>query len=80
MQSVDPSRLSLLFVGKTDLQSIHLLSKIAEEGLLNFPKYIPYQFKDLFKDLSALSTWSDYSLFLNQLNTEKLDRDFKDIL
>ncbi|WP_251366030.1 tyrosine/phenylalanine carboxypeptidase domain-containing protein [Coxiella-like endosymbiont of Rhipicephalus sanguineus] len=59
MQNVDPPRLPLLFVEKTDLQSIHLLSKIAEEGLLTFPKYIPYQ----FKDLSTLSAWSDYSLF-----------------
>lgn len=47
IQSINPPRLPLLFVGKTDLQSIHLLSKIAEEGLLTFPNHIPYQFKDL---------------------------------
>lgn len=76
IQNGDPLKLPLLFAGKTDLQSIHLLSEIAEEGLLIFPKYIPYQ----FSDLSALSAWSAYSLFLNQLNTEKLAKDFKDIL
>ncbi|MFK3618039.1 hypothetical protein WJ883_11375, partial [Coxiella burnetii] len=40
------------------------------------PQYIPPQ----FKDLSALSAWGSYSLFLNQLNLEQLARDYRNIL
>ncbi|WP_040933465.1 flavohemoglobin expression-modulating QEGLA motif protein [Coxiella burnetii] len=70
------SQLPLLFIGKTDLINIHLLKELDEEGLLTPPQYIPPQ----FKDLSALSAWGSYSLFLNQLNLEQLARDYRNIL
>ena len=64
IQNGNLSQIPLLFAGKTNLVNIHLLKELVEEGLLTFPKYIPYQ----FKDLSALSAWASYSFFLNKFH------------
>lgn len=69
-------RIPLLFVGKTTLDDLHILSDLMDEGLLTPPKYIPPQ----FVDLAALSAWMIYSLFLNRLDLQRLAIDFKVIL
>ena len=69
-------RIPLLFVGKTTLEDLHVLSDLLEEGILTPPKYLPPQ----FADLAALSAWMVYSLFLNQLDLRRLAIDFKGIL
>lgn len=69
-------RIPLLFVGKTTLEDLHILSDLQEEGIITPPKYIPPQ----FKDLAALSAWMVYSLFLNRLDLRRLAVDFKGIL
>lgn len=70
------SRIPLLFLGKTTLEDLHILSDLLEEGLVIAPKYIPPQ----FKDLAALSSWMCYSLFLNQLDLKRLAQEYKGIL
>lgn len=70
------SRIPLLFLGKTTLEDLHVLSDLAEEGVVVAPKYIPPQ----FKDLAALSSWMCYSLFLNQLDLKRLAQEYKEIL
>lgn len=70
------SRIPMLFVGKTTLEDLHVLTDLEQEGLLIQPKYIPPQ----FKDLAALSSWMCYSLFLNQLDLKRLAIEYKDIL
>jgi uncharacterized protein (TIGR02421 family) len=70
------SRIPLLFVGKTTLEDLHLLEDLVEEGLVSLPKYLPPQ----FRDLSALSAWMCYSLFLNKLNLEQLSVNYKNFL
>lgn len=69
-------RIPLLFVGKTTLEDLHVLSDLMEEGILIPPKYIPPQ----FADIAALSAWMVYSLFLNRLDLRRLALDFKGIL
>lgn len=69
-------RIPLLFLGKTSLDDVHILSDLLDEGLLAPPKYVPPQ----FKDLSAVSAWMIYSLFLNKLDLNQLAIDFKAIL
>jgi uncharacterized protein (TIGR02421 family) len=66
----------LLFVGKTTLEDLHVLSDLLDEGIITAPKYIPPQ----FDDLAALSAWMVYSLFLNRLDLRRLALDFKGIL
>lgn len=69
-------RIPLLFVGKTTLDDLHILADLQEEGIITPPKYLPPQ----FNDLSAVSAWMVYSLFLNRLNLQRLATDFKGIL
>lgn len=69
-------RIPLLFVGKTTLEDLHVLSDLQDEGIITPPKYIPPQ----FADLAAVSAWMVYSLFLNQLDLRRLALDFKGIL
>src|SRR3990167_631620 len=63
----------LLFVGKTTLEDIHILSDLMEEKIVVPPKYMPAQ----FKDTAALSAWMCYSLFLNKLDLQRMALDFK---
>lgn len=70
------TQIPLLFLGKTTLEDIHLLSDLVEEGLVTPPKYIPPQ----FQDLAALSAWMCYSLFLNKLDIGRMATDFKSFL
>lgn len=63
----------LLFLGKTSLEDLHIFADLMEGGVLIPPIYLPPQ----FKDLSALSAWMSYSLFLNKLSLEHLTTDYK---
>lgn len=70
------TRVPLLFLGKTTLEDLHILSDLMEEGVVVEAKYVPPQ----FKDLAALSSWMCYSLFLNQLDLKRLAVEYKGIL
>jgi uncharacterized protein (TIGR02421 family) len=63
----------LLFLGKTTLEDLHIFADLMEAGVIIPPIYLPPQ----FKDLSALSAWMSYSLFLNTLSLEYLSTDYK---
>lgn len=69
-------RIPLLFVGKTTLDDLHILSDLQDEGIITPPRYVPPQ----FADLAAVSAWMVYSLFLNRLDLRRLALDFKGIL
>lgn len=69
-------RIPLLFVGKTTLEDLHILSDLQDEGIITPAKYIPPQ----FADIAAVSAWMVYSLFLNRLDLRRLALDFKGIL
>jgi uncharacterized protein (TIGR02421 family) len=70
------TRIPLLFVGKTTLDDLHILADLEQEGIITPPKYLPPQ----FNDLSAVSAWMVYSLFLNRLDLQRMATDFKGIL
>lgn len=70
------NQIPILFLGKTTLEDIHILSDLVQEDIAIAPKYIPPQ----FRDLAALSAWMCYSLFLNKLDLQRLATDFKAIL
>jgi hypothetical protein len=69
-------RIPNLFVGKTTLEDLHIISDLLDEGIVVPPKYVPPQ----FTDLAAVSAWMVYSLFLNKLDLSRLARDFKGFL
>lgn len=76
IQKGNLSHISLLFAGKLNLDNLHLLAELLEDGILTPPKYIPPQ----FRNLPALSAWASYSLFLNELNLKVLAKDYRNIL
>ncbi len=63
----------LLFLGKTTLEDLSVLSDLIKEGIVVPPKYLPNQ----FKDLAALTAWMTYSLFLNNLSLDSLTANYK---
>lgn len=70
------NQIPILFIGKTTLEDIHVLSDLVEERIAVPPKYVPPQ----FRDLAALSAWMCYSLFLNKLDLQRMATDFKALL
>lgn len=66
----------LLFVGKLALDDLPLLIELRERELLSPPVYLPPP----FKDLSALSTWLSFSLFLNTFDFSEIQKNFKFLL
>ena len=66
----------LLFLGKINLSEIHLLAELIEDKIVQRPKYLPPQ----FKDLSGISALMGYLIFISQLDTEALAKSYQDIL
>jgi uncharacterized protein (TIGR02421 family) len=69
-------RIPLLFCGKTTLEDMGALAHLADEGLIEPPKYLPPP----IADIRALSAWMCYSLFLNRLNLEGVEADYAGLL
>jgi len=69
-------QIPLLFCGKTTLEDMRTLRQLVEEGLVEPPKYLPEQ----FRDLNALSAWMCFSNFLNHLSLDRIEADYANIL
>jgi len=66
----------ILFVGKTSLPDLRMIVDLVQEGIVQPPKFVPPQ----FKDLAPLCAWTAYSLFMSELNSEHLAMDYKNLL
>lgn len=66
----------LLFSGKFVLEDLPLLADLRDHGLLNPPVYLPPP----FQDLSALSAWMSFSLFLNKFSLTEVQKNFSFLL
>lgn len=66
----------LLFTGKIVLDDLPLLSELSQQGILAPPLYLP----PAFKDLSALSAWMSFSLFLNKFDLNEIQKSFRFLL
>lgn len=66
----------LLFTGKLALDDLPLLIELKEQGLLTAPVYLPPQ----FRDLSALSAWMSFALFLNKFDLDEIQKNFRFLL
>ncbi|GGI89340.1 flavohemoglobin expression-modulating QEGLA motif protein [Legionella impletisoli] len=66
----------LLFTGKLVLDDLPLLSELKDHGLLEDPLYLPPQ----FRDLSALSAWMSFSLYLNKFDLNEIQKNFRFLL
>lgn len=66
----------LLFVGKMDLEDVPALAKLAAEGQIKPPKYMP----PWAKDLRFLVSYMSYSGFLNQVKMPGFQAYYKEAL
>ena len=66
----------LLFTGKLVLDDLPLLSELRAQGILTPPVYLPTP----FRDLSALSAWMSFSLFLNKFDLNEMQKNFRFLL
>lgn len=66
----------LLFIGKMVLDDLPLLAELRDSGILAAPVYLPPP----FKDLSALSAWMSFSLFLNKFSVNEIQKNFRFLL
>jgi uncharacterized protein (TIGR02421 family) len=69
-------RVPLLFCGKTTLEDMRTLAHLVEEGIVERPRFVP----PLISDLNALISWMCFSNFLNELNLERIEADYANIL
>jgi hypothetical protein len=65
-------RVPLLFCGKTNLADIKALAQMADEGLVELPRFLPPP----FADLHALSAWMCFANFLNRLSLKRVEDDY----
>ncbi|MDT8386304.1 MAG: flavohemoglobin expression-modulating QEGLA motif protein [Thiogranum sp.] len=70
------SRIPLLFCGKLAIEDMGVIAQLADEGLIESPKYLPPQ----MADLNALTAWMAFSNFLNRLDVLQMDADFSHLL
>ncbi len=66
----------LLFAGKVVLDDLPLLVELQEHELLTPPVYLPPP----FCDLTALSAWMSFSLYLNQFDLNEIQKSFRFLL
>lgn len=53
-----------LFVGKIHVDDVPLLYQKYKEGIIDPPRYLPPQ----FRDLNGVAVWMSFSSFLNLVN------------
>ncbi len=66
----------LLFIGKVVLDDLPLLCELRDNQRLADPVYLPSP----FCDLSALSVWMSFSLFLNKFDLNEVQKGFQFLL
>lgn len=69
-------RIPLLFVGKLRLGDVGTLARLADEGIVCRPHYLPPP----YDDLRGLCAWMCYSNFLATIDLEEAARDYRSLL
>jgi len=69
-------RIPLLFCGKLTLGEMGMLAALADEGLVEPPRFLPPP----IRDLNGLTALMAYSNFLNRIDLAKVETDFGSLL
>ena len=67
-----PELLPFVFVGKAHVDDIPLLYQKYQEGIVDSPRYLPPQ----FKDLHGLAVWMSFSSFLNMVDLKRIQEHY----
>ena len=71
-----PEIIPLLFAGKLTLDDIPALHRKLREQVIEYPAYLPPQ----FRDLNGLAVWMAYSNFFNRIDLSNVLRYYQDLL
>jgi uncharacterized protein (TIGR02421 family) len=75
-----PDLIPFLFAGKIHVDDVPLLYQKYKEGIVDEPRFLPPQ----FKDMNGLTVWMSFSNFLNRVDLQKIqehyDKLFKEYL
>lgn len=75
-----PDLLPFLFTGKINVEDVPLLFQKYKEGIVDAPRFLPPQ----FRDLNGVTVWMSFSNFLNRVDLktvhEHYDKLFKEYL
>ena len=61
-----------LFSGKLHVDDVPLLYQKYKEGIIDFPRYLPPQ----FRDLNGIAVWMSFSNFLNQVDLKRIQEHY----
>ena len=67
-----PELIPFLFCGKLNVDDIPLLYQKYKEGIIDAPRYLPSQ----FKDLNGVAVWMSFSSFLNQVDLKRIQEHY----
>ncbi len=67
-----PHLIPFLFVGKVHVDDVPLLYQKHQEGVIDAPKFLPPQ----FKDMNGLAVWMSFSSFLNQIDLKRVQEHY----
>ncbi len=70
-----PGLIPFLFAGKLHVEDIALLYAKHLEGLIEAPRYLPPQ----FRDLNGLAVWMSFSSFFNRVDLQSVQLHYKGI-
>jgi hypothetical protein len=67
-----PQIVPFLFAGKVRVEDVPLLYRKHLEGIIDPPKYLPPQ----FRDMNGVAVWMSFSSFFNQVNLKKIQEHY----
>jgi uncharacterized protein (TIGR02421 family) len=72
IRSGKPHLIPFLFVGKLNIDDVPLLYQKHKEGIIDPPRYLPHQ----FKDLNGVAVWMSFSSFLNLVDLKRIQEHY----
>lgn len=70
-----PELIPFLFAGKLHVDDVPLLYRAHQEGIIDAPKFLPRQ----FRDLSGVAVWMSFSSFLNQVDLRRIQEHYDNL-
>lgn len=67
-----PNLIPFLFTGKIHVDDVPLLYQKYKEGIIDEPRYLPPQ----FRDLNGVTVWMSFSNFLNRVDLHKIQEHY----
>jgi len=67
-----PELIPFLFLGKLNIDDVPLLYQKHKEGIIDAPRYLP----DQFKDISGIAVWMSFSSFLNLVDLKRIQEHY----